>query len=290
VLVAGLCFASAWPVLTDLRADWRAEDAERWLLDDAGMKLWEDRDGMRVWRVDSVVQQQFTARPPRNSKRKYPNEISWNGYLNGEFLTRDDNGAILLVRRVAERTPELMAFMRKETSLVAVACSSGVCDNLSGADVKVPAEVLKASAHPGFTWQPVNYASTSLHYQVNLAEPALVIENELYARGWRANVDGHADGATPPLRVNGAVRGWHVPAGEHDLYLSFETPGLELGTRLSAIALLFYCVVLVVGWRLWLAREKTIPDPQLVHDQPRPGRIRLNLAPQLFDKGAQALD
>jgi hypothetical protein len=289
LVTAGLCFISAWPVLADMRADWQVTDAERWLLDDAGMMLWEHRDGERVWRVDSVVQQRFTARPPRNSKRKYPNEISWNGYLNGEFLTRDDNGAILVARRIVERTPDLITFMRKETSLVAIACSTGVCYNASGSDANVPPEALKASTEPWFTWHPVIFAATSLHYHVNLAEPALVIENELYARGWQANVDGSAV-AMPPLRVNGAVRGWPVPAGEHDLYLTFETPGLELGIRVSAIALLLYCVVLAAGWRVWLSRKETIADTQLVHDQPRTGRVRLNLAPQLLDKRTQALD
>jgi hypothetical protein len=193
--------------------------------------------------VDQVVREDLAARPPRNSQRKYPNEISWNGYLNGEFLTRDNDGAILVARRIVERQPDLMAFMREPTRLVAVPCSTGVCDGAT--DVKVPFEVLRPStpsAAATWSWQPVNYGRSFVQYRVELMEPMLVIENELYARGWRASIDHHSDQS--PVRVNQALRGSVVPAGEHALILSFHTPGLEPGLVVSAAAMVLYALAL----------------------------------------------
>jgi uncharacterized membrane protein YfhO len=87
-----------------------------------------------------------------------------------------------------------------------------------------------------------------VQYRVELPEPGLVVENELYARGWQATIDAEST-PTTPLRVNKALRGWIVPAGVHDLNLSFHTPWLEVGFAASAAALGLYALVLAVVLR-----------------------------------------
>jgi hypothetical protein len=236
--IAGLSVLSAWPVLWDMRDDWQVHDAEHWLLNDADMKLW-DASG---WRVDRVFQQELAARPARNSHWRYPNEASWNGYLNGQFLMRDADGAILRERRAVERLPELTSFMQQASRLVAVPCRAGACDG--GSDVWIPLPQTGSESLAGFSWQPLLYSRSLVRYRVVLPETALVVENELYARGWRAKLDHAA--LLPSVRVNDALRGWVLPAGEHDMELTFETPLLDLGVGVSLAALLVYGLVLVL--------------------------------------------
>jgi hypothetical protein len=239
IAAAGLCVLSAWPVLADMRDDWQVHDAERWLLDDADMKLWD----AGAWQVDRVFQQQpLVARPVRNAIRKYPTEVSWNGYLKGEFLMRGDSGgAVLPARRVVERQPELMAFMREASRLIALPCmGSGACAN--GPDVHIPVASGMVSTLPGFAWQPVTHSRSSIQYHVVLPEPGVVIENELFSRGWRATIDGPA--SVQPVRVNDALRGWVLPAGEYELDLVFEQPWFAVGVAVSVAAALVYALVL----------------------------------------------
>jgi hypothetical protein len=239
VAAAALCVTSAWPVLWDMHDDWQVHDAEHWLLNDAAMKLWADG----VWRPDGVLLQHVVARPPRNATLKYPNEVSWNGYLNGEFLMRDDDGTILRQRRVVERQPDLMAFMQDGSRLLAVTCSPAVCDG--GSEVHVEFASAMGDSPPGFAWQPVMYGRSSVRYRVTLALRTLVIENELYAPGWKAKIDGTSTVA--PVRVNDALRGWLLPPGDYELELNFETPWLEIGVVASLAAALLYALILVAA-------------------------------------------
>jgi hypothetical protein len=175
--------------------------------------------------------------------RQYANHVLWNAYLNGQFFTTDDNGTILQSRRTAERQPQLLAFMTQGSRLVAMPCGPGVCES-GVSDAQVPFDILKKPPQqPEFTWQPVAYGRSSVQYHVELTEPALVIENELYARGWQAAIDSNESPTTTPVRVNQALRGWVVPAGQHELKLSFHTPWLEAGSGVSAAALAAYVVV-----------------------------------------------
>ncbi len=68
-----------------------------------------------------------------------------------------------------------------------------------------------------------------------------------YFPGWTGRLA--ARGAEiQPVRVAGALRGWPLPAGVHDLRLEYRTPGLALGGAIAATALAAYAVVLLAGW------------------------------------------
>jgi hypothetical protein len=70
----------------------------------------------------------------------------------------------------------------------------------------------------------------------------VVIENELFSGGWRATIDGPA--SVQPVRVNDALRGWVLPAGEYELDLVFEQPWFAVGVAVSVAAALVYALVL----------------------------------------------
>ncbi|HEY5908296.1 MAG TPA: hypothetical protein VIZ31_09645, partial [Vicinamibacteria bacterium] len=71
-------------------------------------------------------------------------------------------------------------------------------------------------------------------YAVSADGPALLVERENFARGWRASVDGR------PARVwraNGKHRAVVVPAGAREVTLRYEAPGLQAGAWLSVLSL-----------------------------------------------------
>ncbi len=72
------------------------------------------------------------------------------------------------------------------------------------------------------------------HYLTRGDGPGLLVERENFARGWKAEVDGQE---APVLRANGKHRAVPVPAGEHQVVLRYEAPGLRAGFSLSLVSL-----------------------------------------------------
>jgi len=61
------------------------------------------------------------------------------------------------------------------------------------------------------------------------------VTRDSFARGWRAFVDGTE---APVLRANGKHRAVPVPAGEHEVALRYDPPGLASGLWLSLLSIL----------------------------------------------------
>lgn len=67
---------------------------------------------------------------------------------------------------------------------------------------------------------------------------------EQHDAGWTAAVDGRA---APLFRTNWLLRGVQVPAGTHDVALSYRAPGLRAGALLSAAAVLVTALLAFFG-------------------------------------------
>jgi hypothetical protein len=72
-------------------------------------------------------------------------------------------------------------------------------------------------------------------FDVEADGDAYLVSRASFARGWVARVDGED---APVLRANGKHKAVPVPAGRHEVVLSYEPPGLGLGLALTALALL----------------------------------------------------
>jgi uncharacterized membrane protein YfhO len=70
--------------------------------------------------------------------------------------------------------------------------------------------------------------------------PGLLVVADRWDVGWKAYLNGNA---VPILRVNHAVRGVVVPAGESVVQFRYEPASLVWGLRLSTIA-----AALMLGW------------------------------------------
>jgi hypothetical protein len=195
-----------------------------------------ERSGVQS-RLSQVFATQYPARPAREHAT---NEfaISWRGYLAGQFMADDYGGTISVARQRIQADPSLRTFMDQPSTLVT------------------------QPAQSDFRWQPVDYGRSSIRYHVVLAQPGVVVENEIFSRGWHAT--SRAGGAEVPLEaveIDGALRGWRVPAGDQELRLGFETPLLGLGLTVSAAAAAVYVLGLIaaVGWRARMGAPWSAP-------------------------------
>ncbi len=79
------------------------------------------------------------------------------------------------------------------------------------------------------------------------AQPGLLVVNESFDAGWRAEVNGEA---VPIRRVNAVVQGLVLPAGRHTITLHYQPRGQNAGIFASCMV----GVVFLVGLTGWLAR------------------------------------
>lgn len=79
--------------------------------------------------------------------------------------------------------------------------------------------------------------------EVSAEREGLLFISELWAPGWRAEVEGRE---IPIHRTNTAFRGLHLPAGDHQLRLTYAAPGYRTGRAVSAVTLLLLFGAL--GW------------------------------------------
>lgn len=242
VFVSVLCIAAALPVLWDMRSFWVDPSGEAYVYHQHGLNGLTLTGG-EVLRVRSVFERSLTARPARESIPE-SSLLSWRGYIDGSFMMADRGKTISRARAAVERSPELTRFMREPSRLVGVDCAHVSCEG--GREMQVAH--LDGST-PGFSYAVLSYGRNTVSYRVTSDRRVLVIENELFAPGWSATL--HGDMRVQPVKVNGALRGWVVPAGDHVLALSYRTPHLVSGALLSLAVL---AVLLLTLGRLLRAR------------------------------------
>jgi uncharacterized membrane protein YfhO len=76
-----------------------------------------------------------------------------------------------------------------------------------------------------------------------------MVLTERFHDGWRADLSGQA---AAPIRVNGDFLGCVVPAGTHDVTLTFAPSSVRRGAALTAVGL-----VLTIGAALVIARVRS---------------------------------
>jgi hypothetical protein len=79
-------------------------------------------------------------------------------------------------------------------------------------------------------------------YHVTAPQPVLLVMRATFARGWRATLDG---APATVSRFGASHRAVAVPAGEHQVRLSYRPPGLRTGLAVFAVASLVVLLLLV---------------------------------------------
>lgn len=102
--------------------------------------------------------------------------------------------------------------------------------------------------------QLVDYNTQKLVYRSSNSQEGLAVFSEMYyPHGWTATVDGQE---TPIARVNYTLRGIKVPAGSHEIVMSFEPQVVKTGSSImlgSNILLLF----IILGGVFYTFKKKS---------------------------------
>ena len=103
------------------------------------------------------------------------------------------------------------------------------------------------SAAPGASTDLIemtSYAPNELHYRYSASAPRLAVFSEIwYPDGWHATVDGEPIGL---LRADWTLRAALLPAGEHELVMTFLPESYRVGALVSAIASIVLLLLLVI--------------------------------------------
>ena len=95
-----------------------------------------------------------------------------------------------------------------------------------------------------------------------LNKPGLIVLNDTFASGWRAEVSGGGKAAiaAPIYRTNGIMRGIFLPAGEFEIRMNYRPPEFYTGMFVSALAWTACLLYLVIHFGFhFIRRIRTQP-------------------------------
>lgn len=105
-----------------------------------------------------------------------------------------------------------------------------------------------------------SYHPTNMVYKFNSQEEQLVVLSEIfYPENWTLKIDGQE---TEIVNVNYLLRGVKVPAGEHEIQMSYSNPKTKPYNNYSMIgSSLFYLVIAAMLFLMWKDSQKGVTAP-----------------------------
>jgi Bacterial membrane protein YfhO len=116
--------------------------------------------------------------------------------------------------------------------------------------VESEAEAFKPSGTGGGA-EVALYESNRVDVRTKAGVPSVLVLGENYYPGWGAYLDGER---VEVMRVNYALRGVRVPAGEHEVSFRYRPGSVIAGLVVSLLA----AALLLVWWRRWLPEERLL--------------------------------
>ncbi|WP_417950790.1 YfhO family protein [Flagellimonas meishanensis] len=91
----------------------------------------------------------------------------------------------------------------------------------------------------------MDYRPNYLKYRATNTNDGFAVFSEMhYPKGWKASVDGQPQ---PIYRVNYALRGIKVPAGEHEIEFTFEPEVVQMGSQIALGGCIVLGLIIVGG-------------------------------------------
>lgn len=149
-----------------------------------------------------------------------------SGFLGATFSLGDYGGFMTTARRNIIEDPRLRELMLQPWGAWLFSCEEVDC---SQDRIALPDMTGRHSDRVTTT----SYGLSTISYEVSLPQRSLMIENEIFARGWRA---GRTD--IRPVSVDGTLRGWILPAGEYEFSATYVLPERPAQLGLGLLALI----------------------------------------------------
>jgi hypothetical protein len=244
-----LTATGAWPVLADMRRWWQLPEASAFYARE-GWQLQVDGEPL----PDALFEGAISMRPPRDpvglerQPRHYREWLVWGGYLQGHFLMTELPRCRWRTARALLADPDLTAYMQREWLPLLLPPAAAGWD---GTALTLPPGALSSagSPTPGRGVQQVGHGRERIEYRVALAAPTLMVENEVYFRGWRARLDTRAGPRLiEALRASSGLRAWLLPSGEYRMHAYFDYPLLRPYGAISVVGLLAWLAAAVARY------------------------------------------
>ncbi|HTW42740.1 MAG TPA: hypothetical protein VMD79_10545 [Solirubrobacteraceae bacterium] len=224
-----------------------------WRLPPAAAAQYRARDG-DIRKLPALLAQAPARRPARVppylplASAPTGSDPDATGWIAAGYHLVDYGGTIERSLWRVEHNPAWLRLMLQPWNAYVFPCAAVGC---SKGAVHLPAAT---------SWTPSSYVRTesygtqSIRYSVDLAQPSLMVENELSVTGWQANTSKvRAVDAGIPLRT------WRLAAGKYTFTASFHEPGRAAQDLFAALALLAWLALIVVLARAPGARGRTYP-------------------------------
>jgi len=209
--------------------------------------------------------------------------LSWLGYLNGSYMMEDYGNTILLSRSTVESnnvyrqymlmkwTPILldrnfnMSSESVKITLPASAFSniikqqhnqSELCSKFTCDSAFSDKYLIQPKSHDNANDQVVQtrYGINDIVYEVTLKQPKLMVENEIYFPGWKADLFlPDKQMKLESSVVNGVFRAWLLPAGDYKMIAHFHFPNLLAYQSISIVSFAIWIFVIMKYWRRQVA-------------------------------------
>ena len=210
------------------------------ILDGNYPPLYNEAAGGAAWFVDSVV----TASTPEEEI-----ELIGKVDLRRQAVVRDARSQPGMTGESQPgMTGESLPGMTGESLPGMTGESQPGMTNGSAAGVIPGQDGSAASVIPGLTGDLIemtSYAPNELHYKYTSDAERMAVFSEIYyPNGWHATVDGQP---LELLRADWALRAALLPAGEHEVVMTFLPDSYRIGARVSAIASIALLVLLALS-------------------------------------------
>ncbi|WP_204345273.1 YfhO family protein [Psychroserpens algicola] len=153
------------------------------------------------------------------------------------FVNEDANGNawfVTEIEKLASANDEIRALDSLQTNRKAVTTSS---------ELSSKTYVVDSTSRINL----IDYKPNYLKYTSTNNNDGFAVFSEMYyAHGWQATIDGNA---VPIQRVNYALRGLQVPAGNHSIEFKFEPKVVQTGSMIALMSAIILGLLLVGG--LW---------------------------------------
>jgi uncharacterized membrane protein YfhO len=117
-------------------------------------------------------------------------------------------------------------------------------EDFGGREIKLPA----AGVGSGAGVKVIRYEPQHIELETRNSEEGFLVLSEIYYRGWDAKVDGVK---VPVERVNYALRGLPVPAGDHRVEFFFRAPSFWTGAVYSSLG-----AILLLAGSIFVGRHR----------------------------------
>ena len=166
-----------------------------------------------------------------------------SGYLRGDFLVADFGAAAGLEARdkLMHNKPYLAMMCREWMPMLFDPPPESSAGTVIVPDI--PSKALPEWPDPRVVQESLGIDGA--RYRIELDQPMLLVENEIFFPGWSSDRAGEA------IRVNGLLRGWRLPAGTYTMETRFRLKGLRRFAAISAAAWIL--------WLLWVAARAKGP-------------------------------